>query len=142
MRRVFTSSTFGGISLVISSFTDVRPNSSDEVLVRMDVSDHDIPELVQIGLERLAGQGKITEKIRATCVCVADLPTVESREEIVYENYDVYDIGGNKILSCVVSDQERREFLGRFLGEGFAWVRTGVTTDVSGMSPAERGVTR
>lgn len=42
-------------------------------LATMKISDVDLVIVAKSALERLAGQGKITEDLRATCACVSQL---------------------------------------------------------------------
>jgi hypothetical protein len=57
--------TFGGL--------DVDLCCGDKSIAVLRIPDEDLEDLIIRGLERLSGQGKVSENLRSTCNCVGEL---------------------------------------------------------------------
>lgn len=72
--KVIARDTIGFVGLqVVSEWPMPRGLTSMDVISEMKIFDDDAPAVARVILERLAGQGKVTEELRAVCACVANL---------------------------------------------------------------------
>ena len=60
----------GGFEIQLTC--DQKNNHPLNRLVTMKIPDDDLLEITKRGLERLAGQGKVDENLRAMCHCVGE----------------------------------------------------------------------
>jgi hypothetical protein len=69
--KVITYNGIGGYELQLTF--DAKNNHPINRLATLKVSDSDLSEVIQRGLERLAGQGKVDEKLRLMCHCLGEI---------------------------------------------------------------------
>lgn len=70
MVKVVARDTIGCTLLIAHTGESLYPDTSMDVVAEMHISDEAAAGIARTLLERLAGQGKITEELRQVCYCL------------------------------------------------------------------------